>query len=485
MKHGARALLAMVLATTACTVASDDSSDQPLSVEVSAYPARPDGPGDPELTPGPTVTRDFAESDEDILNPERGYYVGYDLRAAGDAGRVRTGGRSLAIALVRLDAYRDAPLDAALLDGITRGFTAARAAGIKVVLRFTYNSSETADASRARILGHIDQLEPILRANADVIAVLQAGFIGAWGEWHSSTNGLDNPTDRGAILNALLAALPTTRQVQVRKPTFKDTAFPGGPLTEAEAYAGTARARVAHHNDCFLASATDLGTYNSPIAQWMAYVDDDSRYTAVGGETCLVYPARSDCGPALAELTAKHWSYLNAEYNTAVLAGWTTGGCAAEIKRRLGYRFVLTRATFTEAIAPGGELVVSFDVKNRGFAAPFNRRPVEVVLTRGDVRMVARLSSIDARRWAAGETSSVTARLRVPATLAAGDYTLAVRLPDESSSLARDARYAIRFANQDMWSESDGDNVLTRELVIDPAAPGPRSTGATEFAELP
>ena len=217
----------------------------------------------------------------------------------------------------------------------------------------------------------------------------------------------------------------------------------------------------------------------------MQYVADDGRFTAIGGETCLVYPARSACAPAVAEMAAKHWSYLNSEYNASVLAGWETEGCGAEIRRRLGYRFALVRATYTEAVPPGGELALSFDVINRGFAAPFNRRPVEIVLTSGTTRLVTRLAAQDARRWAAGETTSVTARLRVPATLEPGTYSLAVRLPDEASSLARDARYAIAFANDGVWSASTGDNVLTRALVVDPSAPGPRDASATELAELP
>lgn len=494
MKHAARWALLLLVSVVGCDVAPDDGSDQPdpgdvtddpSAVDSDAVRANPPTEPPPTTAPAASVTRFFTESNAELVNPERGYYAGYDLVAAGDASRIRSGGKTLAITLVRLDAYRDAPLDGALLTSLTAGFARARAAGIKVVLRFNYNNSQTADASRARILGHITQLEPILRANADVIAVMQAGFIGAWGEWHSSTNGLDNTADRTAILTAILAALPASRQVQVRTPMFKDAAFPGGPLTAAEAYTGTARARIGHHNDCFLASATDLGTYASPASTWMSYVAADSRYTAVGGETCALYAPRTACAPALAEMTDKHVAYLNSEYNQIVLAGWDAGGCGAEIRRRLGYRFVLDQVAYTGAVAPGGELAVSFTIENRGFAAPFNKRPVEIVLSQGSTRLVARLASIDARRWTAGASTSVSARLRIPATLAPGAYTLALRLPDDAPSLAADPRYAIRLANDGVWVDASGDNVLTTTLAIDADAPGPRASGATGFAELP
>jgi hypothetical protein len=428
------------------------------------------------------VTLQFDASDEDLVNPERGYYAGVDL-IGGDPNRIRAAGHSLAIALVRLDAYRDAPLDAALLTSLEQGFARVRAAGVKVVLRFMYNSSMSADAPRDRILGHVAQLKPLLQANADVIAVLQAGLIGAWGEWHSSTNGLDNPTDRGAILHALLDALPTNRAVQIRTPMYKDGILPGGPLTEEEGFSGSDRARVGHHNDCFLASETDLGTYASPVNTWESFVAEDGRFTPIGGETCGVYAPKTDCAAAVGEMEANHWSYLNSEYRQEVLAGWDAQGCGTEVERRLGYRFSFSRASVSEKVAPGGLLDLEIDVTNEGFATPFNERPVYVVLSQGAKRFAARLTGVDPRRWGSGETTTIGTRLRIPADLAAGSYSLALWLPDADAQLRDDARYAIRFANEGVWSAA-GDNVLTQELAIDPAAPGEVDTSATEFAEV-
>lgn len=81
---------------------------------------------------------------------------------------------------------------------------------------------------------------------------MEAGFIGAWGEWHTSTNGLDNIQDKREILNALLAAIPG-RFVQVR--------YPANIIEMYPAPEDAVSARVAHHNDCFLSSNTDVGTY--------------------------------------------------------------------------------------------------------------------------------------------------------------------------------------------------------------------------------
>jgi len=59
------------------------------------------------------------------------------------------------------------------------------------VLRFAYEKSNRGvdyGPTLEWILRHVDQLAPVIRDNADVIYVMQAGFVGAWGEWHSATH---------------------------------------------------------------------------------------------------------------------------------------------------------------------------------------------------------------------------------------------------------------------------------------------------------
>ena len=57
---------------------------------------------------------------------------------------------------------------------------------MKVILRFTYSNSccdpPFNDAPKATILEHLEQLKPVLAKNEDVIAVVQMGLIGPWGE---------------------------------------------------------------------------------------------------------------------------------------------------------------------------------------------------------------------------------------------------------------------------------------------------------------
>ena len=417
----------------------------------------------------PQATTTFTASGADVPNPERGLFQVVDVFDDGDITYVANLGVTLGNARIVLDAYRDRPIDDAYLARLATGFDRVRAAGLKLVLRFQYNTGTGPDAPLDRVLAHIAQLTPVLRTHADVIATVQAGFIGAWGEWHGSTNGLDTPSARAMIAIALLDALPPTRAIQIRTPGHKQGITPGGPLDERTGFSSDLRARIGHHNDCFLGSDDDVGTYGRPVEAGKQLVAADGLYTPVGGETCKRNAPRSDCATALAEMAQLHWSFANRAWHEDVLAAWESQGCLDEIRRRLGYRFVLREARWSEAAVPGGALDLDLDIENVGFAAPYNARPVYAVIGEGAARVAIRLHDVDARRWRPGETTHVAARLTLPASTPIGTQRLALWLPDPAGTLRDRPAYAIQLLSEGVWSASDGVNVITRALRIDPA----------------
>jgi hypothetical protein len=443
-----------------------------------------DDGGDPGWVDPPPTTLFPPGTDAIFLNPERGFYRTLSLVTERGYHWVRQGGYTLAHSYVRLDAYRDRDLDPALLSAAAAGLQEARAAGIKIILRFAYNfgpyPDSEPDASKAWVLRHIEQLQPLLAEHADVIAVVQAGFIGAWGEWHSSTHGLlDDPRDKFDILDALLQALPSSRAVQLRYPPYKQEGY-GGPVTEAEAHGGSSASRIGHHNDCFLASNTDWGTYPSnEIETWKTYLEADCLFVPNGGETCNLNSPRSDCAVALAEMERLRFTYINHEYHPEVVASWTAGGCREEMERRLGYRLALREVRYPAQAPPGGVLPLSLRVRNSGFAAPMNPRPVRIVLD-GPARYVAELPAADPRRWLPGEETELSVRIQLPASAPAGAYALALWLPDAATTLQGDPRYALRLANQDTWDAGAGLNRLAT-VTLDPAAPGSSDPRAERF----
>lgn len=423
-------------------------------------------PPPPPPAPG-TVETSFTVSTAEIANPERGMYVwaadNLLLWTQADADSQFQQGYRVVYAAVRLDAYAATTLPASLMTQLNERFAIARRAGLKVVPRFLYNYPENEteyqnvkDAPLSRVLGHIDQLKPVLADNADVIAYLQAGFIGAWGEWHTSSNNLTAVTPRTQIRDALLAALPTSRFLQLRYPAYLMAWAPQVPSWRD----GSAASRIGAHNDCFLASTTDVGTYSDNAATRQTernYIAALSRVAPFGGETCN--PAdeqnptpRTNCADILAEGRQFGLSYLNNSYYRDIFhTRWEQQGCMAEVKRSIGYRFELTTLRHTAAVTAGqsGELLLT--VKNSGWARAFNPRAVQLLFkhkTSGAVVRVT-LPSVDPRTWLPTTTSTVSAGFTVPAGTPTGAYDVLLALPDGATSLAGDVRYSVRPANAD------------------------------------
>lgn len=425
----------------------------------------------------------------ELMNPERGFYEPVSLMEQTNFDYVRQAGQTVIFSYVRLDEFRDRSLPQAFLGNLEASLDRVRAADLKLILRFSYNfgpyPNSEPDAPLTRVLEHIEQVRPVLEDHRDVIMVVQAGFIGAWGEWHTSTNDLTTPQNRETILRALLDAVPLERMVQIRYPSAKVDVFGDAPLMGAQAFSGMPAARVGHHNDCFLSSANDVGTYgrgDASMAEELAYLEEETKFVPMGGETCAVNPPRSACASTLAEMQRLHFSYINLAYHGDVVDGWRAGGCFDEIRDRLGYRLAVTEVAHSECVRPGGQLSVRLDIENRGYAAPFNSRPVRLVLRNGDTTIAASVDGADLRGFGPG-SHSVEAMLGVPEDISDGDWELALWLPDAAESLETNPAYAIRLANEDVWDGSVGYNVLGTQCVSS-QAPGSLGPGSPDFVEL-
>src|SRR5690606_33938744 len=326
------------------------------------------------------TTATYAPSDENVPNPQRGFYhhtethyradgSGYTPLDQATLEGYRTEGITQILRVFYLEKFAGTPqLDQAFLDLVQADYDTARAAGVSVITRFAYAQGGEwpyeppyGDAPLSTVLAHIEQLGPLLRANADVIPVVQNGFVGLWGEGYYTDHFVADPADpgvvtdadwanRSAVTQALLDELPADRSVQVRTMLSKQRLLgvpsgAGSAVGPDEAWTGQTIARVGHHNDCLLASPDDFGTFLSdPITLDQEYLAAESRYVPVGGETCAVNPPRSEWASASAELARYHYSYLNRDYNQDVLSSWGEAGLA-ETARRLGYRFVLESST--------------------------------------------------------------------------------------------------------------------------------------------
>ena len=433
----------------------------------------PDYPGTERIS--------FTEDKELFVNPERGLYTGSSFSSesgspvsAAALRADRNSGRSLRMLEFWLKPFFESDISEGYLELIRKNFEAFRGSGVKVILRFGYKdgirdlshpeNDAPFDPTEEQVLRHITQLKPILQEYADVIYVLQAGFIGCWGEWDYTTNFNMNPQSpedylpRKHVVDALLDALPGNRQIELRTPRFKMKMYGwslADTISRAEAHTPTTKARLAGHNDCYLAGADDQGTFRGQEER--AYWNAETKYTIMGGETCAM-SKYCECPNTLDNLAKQHFSYLNQSYNRTVINYWIKNEFYDELKERLGYRLVLSEADITKKPAAGSPLRVVLLIRNDGFASIMNPRDAELVLTGPDGKVVKTwpLNS-DPRYWMGGETTVVDQTVQLPSGLS-GEYTICLNLPDPD--YRDNPLYSIRLANKDVWDEETGFNKL-------------------------
>ena len=266
----------------------------------------------------------------EILNPERGLTLNQTGRLAEGKGELSSKrlteirdvlGLRHIIRIFDLEHYHtQAQLPASVLGQVIFDLKSLREKGLKAIVRFRYFTSNepSKDATPDVVKAHLAQLTPILQEHADVIVAMQAGFIGKYGEWWLTNDLFGNKKSwledsvqmavRKEVVDAMLEALPSGRQVYLRAPMYKQALYG----MDTPCMDGSSSARIGHFNDCFLASEDDLGTYENVLEEktWLA---EDSKCTGVGGELCTLPsdPERIECPSARAETGLFHWSYLN------------------------------------------------------------------------------------------------------------------------------------------------------------------------------
>jgi len=360
---------------------------------------------------------------EEFTNPERGFYRPFGTKMSAfkpldvetllslknpnpAAGGFKVGS-SLVYRSYQFDDFKEGPLNQEVLGHIQNDMEIVREAGMKVILRFTYSNSccepPFNDAPKATILKHLEQLKPLLTKNEDVIAVIQMGLIGPWGEQFYSDHFGDlehGPVtnqhweDRNEVISALLDVVPQSRMVQVRAPYYKlrfldgENAHPekADALDEKEAFSGSARARLAHHNDCI-----------------------------------------SEGGNAENYLKRFHTSFLNTSWSGAVNRDWNNK-CIEDIKRNLGYRFVLKKGIFPIAIKNSEPTKIYLEIENIGYSSTYNYRFAELILRNKDSNEVYRkLIDCDTRYWFSDEVQVLDLEFEWPVRTSPGQFGMLSR----------------------------------------------------------
>ena len=261
-------------------------------------------PVTPPAVPSLNQTVRYEGTNEVFLNPERGFLTHQDqgegdwtLNADWVRQKRNQEGISLILTIYYMNNFREKDIPEYFLNRIRNNMQVIREGGSKVVLRFAYSKdqgdyhNEKGDTSWYWTERHLNQLAPIIRENADIIAVWEAGFVGVWGEWYYTNHyGFQPQENAGAyearrkVLAKELSILPKDRMVCVRYPMakiFTQNINVHTNLTEGNAYNGSDLSRIGFHNDCFLADAPNMGTY--PNENYRKYMERETQYVVMGG----------------------------------------------------------------------------------------------------------------------------------------------------------------------------------------------------------
>ena len=449
-------------------------------------------PADP--SPAPVSPIIYTEATVDYDNPERGLYnqssFYFDGSSIPSLSISASHTEPLELVLFYLTGYKSTyTLPDDVLTAIGTVFSNLRSAGKKAIVRFGYTSDHGEgdkpwDANVTNMRHHIAQVKSILTANEDIIYVVQAGFIGTYGEWYYTGSGLttddfyysvvgetlNHYANRAQIIDDLLDATPSSRQVAIRTPFYKRYYFTETSGTGVNAWTAisdlamdNANKRLSFFNDAFLANNdTDTGTFNSTY-DWAMW-EGQSPYLITGGETAYqdADPIDSYSGKttALYRIGKEHISYLNKNPENKIMKAWIDGGNLNEIKMALGYRLVATQASISYTTTTSGSAVdYSISIKNNGSVRVIYPRPCKLVYIHLGTPTVVVDNLGDVRSLIPGaDASTFSGSFDLPNNAEAGDK-IAIWIPDNAAGLQSNPAYSIRLSNSDISWEG-GYNVI-------------------------
>lgn len=355
----------------------------------------------------------FSESAAPLPNPDRGTYliygfiitdkdIDYDTIIADKFKYDRS--NALAMIQVNLRNYNKGAISEKGLEHIAELFDALRSVtGKRLLVRFLYDwdgkNLETEPDSLDIILGHIRQLEPVLRDNKDQIFVMQGLFLGNWGEMNGSKY-LNN--DNYKLLAGEIASVTDESTfLSVRMPAqwrgITELADIDGAALAAHPYAW----RFGLYNDGIMGNEWDYGTYGGKsraeagdLGLWNRAEELDFQnrlcsFVPNGGEV-IIDNVFNDFENALASLRQMRLTYFNEDYDRTVFQKWArtviSDGSVYDgmdgytyIREHLGYRLLIDSADMAYHVEDDS-LSLRVNMRNAGFAPLYGSKESRLIL---------------------------------------------------------------------------------------------------------
>lgn len=404
-------------------------------------------------------------------------------------------GLTLVQQYIYLTKWIDSDLDEEALSNVRKIFELVKQNGLKMILRFAYNwegFNTDAGESKKWILRHIEQLAPLLQEFIGQIAVLQIGFIGAWGEWHSSPLDEDYIA-KSEIVQSLLSVYPEPYNLVIRHPMHKNklelkNEMDYARIGYANDYFTAGEHENANGND-FVPGTEEYEQVKKEVDKWNFYMVGELPYnenTEMGLDKLLT-PLK-----VLKILKEHKYSALditqNFELNIENLKNrkiypsllqnmgipydkrYFLDGNGKEVVRSY-FDFIRDHLGYRLGVQPNPiiqikDKKIEYNIKitNTGFATVVNPKEFYMVLITENNQIKEFKQDINVREWypsliEEGQLKEYELKGYLPLDEVRGKCLVGIWIPDVNSSIKYDARYDIRLAEYDEvrhWMDDDG-----------------------------
>ena len=410
----------------------------------------------------------YTETAAQLSNPYQGWYriYGYTLSDTGtiNSSSIVTSYQKdpdtrLALLEINLRNYPSGAISSAGLAQLQTIFSSWQDSGKQLIVRFLYDwdgkAKQTEPSDLSIITGHMSQVGEIVNQYKDCIYLLQGIFVGNCGEMNSSNYmSVDSMC---TLLRQLASVTDSSIFLSVRTPAHWRTITESyTPLSADDAFTGTTASRLGLFNDGMLGSGNDLGTYgDTSLSEADSYSDKGTReeelqfqdqlcsYVPNGGEV-VIDNSYNDLENAISDLSRMHVSYLDYDYDTAVLNKWKSATYTGDdvfdgssgydyIGSHLGYRYVLRSSACTFDTWEDDTASLTLEIENTGFSSSYRSFSVSVLTVNTESQETFETAiDTDSRYWASQSSVSLSLPLDVR-SYATGSYAVYFKITDPSS----------------------------------------------------
>ncbi len=465
---------------------------------------------------------DCPPSSRQLNNPYRGWYHIYGYTLSDDAPidmddmakTIARDANQLVLLEINLRNYSDCEISAMGLSQLETVLLAWQDAGKQLILRFLYDwngkARETEPKDISIIKRHMTQTGAIVNKYAERVFIMQGIYVGNCGEMNNSDYmSRENMYELAAHLDAVI---DPAIYLSVRTPEhYRIVSRTNEPLSIKDAFSGNIAARTGLFNDGMLGSASDLGTYgenafvssenftgNGTRSEEIAFQNALCHYVPNGGEVVLDNEY-NDFPRAAADLRAMHVSYLDSNYDLAVLDKWRNTVYSANngtdsfsdnasadctdsfsddscfdgidgfsyIGAHLGYRYALISSGCSFDTFQDDKAKLTVEIMNNGFSASYRPFISSVTVLREDGTLCDTIiANTDNRFWKSGETASWEVPLNIRA-YQDGNYQIFYRLRDPATN--REIRLANDMEHTNHGYRLGNFTVAHKKTVTGPA----------------